>query len=251
MNNTRFVIIVPFYNASKYIERCVSSIMTQRYDNFRVIFIDDNSSDNSWDFLPHEDNRATCIRNTKNVKALKNIHEATMSCSDDVVVILVDGDDSLLNKNVLRDINDIYQEGTSSDTNCWLQYGQFMFSTGGVGFAREYTDEEFKNLRTAPFKVSHIRSYKVSLYKKIKEQDPEFSCLKNENGEFFEMTYDFAIFIVLLEMAQKERVKFNPKPLYLYNFENPISDHVLDQNKQTSIHIELSKRKPFRQIFNL
>lgn len=40
-------IIVPIYNASKVIERCVSSICNQTYKNIEIILVDDGSTDDS------------------------------------------------------------------------------------------------------------------------------------------------------------------------------------------------------------
>lgn len=47
MNNVNISIIIPFYNAEKYIDRCVKSLQKQTYENFEAIFIDDGSTDNS------------------------------------------------------------------------------------------------------------------------------------------------------------------------------------------------------------
>ena len=102
-------IITPFYNASDYIERCVSSIITQKYDNVKVIFIDDCSTDNSWDYLPHDDERCVCIKNDKNVTALPNIHNAIMKyCEADDICVLLDGDDAFLKKDVLYSLKGIF-----------------------------------------------------------------------------------------------------------------------------------------------
>jgi len=40
-------VIVPIYNVSKYIERCVQSVINQRYSNFECILVDDASPDDS------------------------------------------------------------------------------------------------------------------------------------------------------------------------------------------------------------
>lgn len=42
-------VIVPVYNAEKYIERCVNSILSQTFTDFELILVDDGSSDNSGD----------------------------------------------------------------------------------------------------------------------------------------------------------------------------------------------------------
>lgn len=40
-------IIIPAYNAEKYIERCLKSIQNQSYLNYEVIIIDDGSTDHT------------------------------------------------------------------------------------------------------------------------------------------------------------------------------------------------------------
>jgi len=41
----RFSIIVPMYNAERFIDRCLNSILTQTYTEFEVLVVDDGSSD--------------------------------------------------------------------------------------------------------------------------------------------------------------------------------------------------------------
>jgi len=245
--NNKFKIIVPFYNASKFLERCVSSLITQKYDNLEIIFIDDASTDDSWSKLPHDDDRCICIKNKVRKTALENIHNAIMNhCNKGDIVAICDGDDALLNRNVISHINTIYNE-----KDCWICYGQFMFSTGGVGFACAYTESEYQNIRKSPFKLSHLRTFRAELYHKIKEQDTTFECMKDDNGDFYKISYDVAIGFPLFELCPFDRVFFNEKPIYLYNFENPISDHIVDQKGQTQTHIDISNKKKFERVHGL
>ena len=38
-------VIVPMYNAEKYIEKCLESVMAQSFDDYEVIVVDDGSKD--------------------------------------------------------------------------------------------------------------------------------------------------------------------------------------------------------------
>lgn len=240
-------IITPFYNPGDFLDNCVSSIITQKYDNYKVIFTDDCSTDNSWNKLPHDSNKAICIKTETRRTALENIHNSIMNhCESEDIVVLLDGDDWFPNKNTLSYINEFYQKN-----DCWIMYGQSQWTDGRRGFAASYTEEEFNDIRGTQFKVSHLRTFKAGLYKKIVDQDPDFSCLKDDFGDFYKMTYDVAIMFPILEMAGYEKTKFNDTILYIYNRNNPISDDRVNQALQTNIHMEINKKKKFKKIESL
>lgn len=43
----RFSVIIPVYNVEKYLDKCLSSVMSQSYQSFEVIVVDDETPDNS------------------------------------------------------------------------------------------------------------------------------------------------------------------------------------------------------------
>lgn len=239
-------VITPFYNPGEFLETCVNTLMSQKYDSFKVIFVDDCSNDGSFEKLPHNNERAIIVKNETRKTALENIHDAIMNhCDLDDIVVLVDGDDWLPNKNTLSYINDFYNQN-----DCWIMYGQSSWTDGRRGFASAYPESEFSGLRKAPFRVSHIRTFRAGLYQKIKEQDENFSCLKDSIGDFYKMTYDVAIMFPIMEMAGYEKVKFNDTILYVYNRSNPISDDRVNQQLQWDIHAEISNKPYFNKIEN-
>lgn len=274
-------VIIPFYNPGDFLETCVASVLTQKYDNFEVLFINDCSTDGSAKkYVPRQlpklnennkivlnadgqvifENSHPILDITKcktvnlwetNVRmtALKNIHNGVMQFADnpDDIVVLLDGDDWLLNKNVLSYINEFYEK----NPECWMMYGSSQWTNGRPCCARPYTQEDFnKGIRKTVFKISHIRTFRAGLYHSIAKQDPGFGCMGNDKGEWYKMTYDVAMFTPMLEMAGFNHVFYNEKKLYVYNRENPISDDKVNQSLQWEIHEEISKKKPFEKITN-
>lgn len=53
--------IVPVYNSEKYVEQCIESILSQTYQDWELILVDDGSKDNSLSILQEYANRDTRI----------------------------------------------------------------------------------------------------------------------------------------------------------------------------------------------
>ena len=95
-NKPLISIIVPVYNAEKYLSRCINSILLQSFQSFEVILIDDGSSDNSGlicDKFSVEDNRVRVLH-TENYGVVhareRGVHN---SCGE--YIVFVDADDTL------------------------------------------------------------------------------------------------------------------------------------------------------------
>lgn len=113
-------VIVPSFNNNQLfrVELNLNSIFSQNYSNYKVVIIDDASTDGTQDLLERylkyyaiPKARAQIIKNTASRKALQNIYEGTLAyCSAQEIVVIVDGDDELIGFNVLRVINAVYSQ---------------------------------------------------------------------------------------------------------------------------------------------
>lgn len=87
-------VIIPVYNAEKYLEKCVRSITNQTYENLEIILVDDGSTDNCpsiCDALSKEDKRIKVIHKTNG--GAGSARRAGISCATGEYIGFVDSDD--------------------------------------------------------------------------------------------------------------------------------------------------------------
>lgn len=106
-------IIMPTYNVSRYIERCLFSCLEQQFKNYEIIVVDDCGSDNSIliaEKLAEKDKRIKIIKHTKNLGTFHARKTGVMEANGNFVLFL-DPDDEL-EANALSTIDEIL---TSND----------------------------------------------------------------------------------------------------------------------------------------
>ena len=92
-----FSIIIPAFNAEKFIERSVGSVLNQTFDDFEVIVVDDKSQDSTVEILrklAKEDRRIRCVYKKKNGGTLSSRAKGVLSARGKYVM-LMDQDDEL------------------------------------------------------------------------------------------------------------------------------------------------------------
>ena len=90
-------VIMPTYNAEKYIGDAIESILNQTYKNIEVIIVDDASTDetgNICDVFASKDDRITCVHHSQNAK-LWSTRNTGLENANGEYVVFVDGDDWL------------------------------------------------------------------------------------------------------------------------------------------------------------
>lgn len=104
MNNSPFFsVIVPVYNVSQYLKRCIDSILSQSYGDFELLLVDDGSTDDSGkicDEYARKDNRINVFhKKNGGVSSARNkgIDEARGN-----YVVFVDSDDYILQDRLLQ-----------------------------------------------------------------------------------------------------------------------------------------------------
>lgn len=90
-------IIVPVYNSEHYLGACIESVLSQDYQNFRLILIDDGSTDKSAAICEsYSDERIVLIRKENGgVSSARNVGLQFVREKRDVLFTFLDSDDTL------------------------------------------------------------------------------------------------------------------------------------------------------------
>lgn len=233
----RLIVLVTCFNCEHLIEKTIKSIRSQTYTKFKCFITDDLSTDNSVAVIKDlikSDERFTLIVNKEKLSQCGNydlICRNTERIKNDDICVEIDGDgDSLIDENVFNKVIEAY-----SDNKTWITNGSFKFISGANGFSAEIKD--FDNLRNLPFTASHLRTWKVFLWRALKQED-----LKDENGNWIKVGGDLFFFLPMLEMAGKYFYQFFSDITYIYNDLNPLNDSKLYM-KEVDRMVELIKIK--------
>jgi len=96
MISPKISIIVPAYNSSTTIERCVKSVINQSFQDWELIIVDNGSTDNTADVmipLSHCDNRIILLK--ENNKGVSNARNKGLDAAKGEYICFVDSDDTV------------------------------------------------------------------------------------------------------------------------------------------------------------
>ena len=214
--------------------------MSQNFKDFTCYITDDMSTDNTVEIVKKTikgDDRFILIEHHCKFHQPGNYDQVIRfrGIDGDEICVEVDGDDWLPNPNVLKNINQVYQ-----DLNVWMTSGSFKYHDGRPGFANPPTSAD---VRKQTFTLSHMRTWKAWLWKKIEIED-----LKDENGNYWEVAGDLAFMFPMFEMCGLEHYRFLPDINYIYNESNPINDHKVNMSKVLQTVNKIRNKKPYSKL---
>ena len=251
LSDKPFVIVTMSYNNAPFVEKNLLSTLQQSYGNFRILYIDDASTDGTGERVKQfikeydQDGRVTLIQNETNLGAMHNLYHAVHSCKSEEIVVVVDGDDFLAHPQVLNELNAYY-----ANPDVWLTYGDFAeypsYAKGlerKVGEARPINLKilEERGIRRHAFVTSHLRTFYAGLFQQVKLQD------FLHEGKFLAVGCDVASMLPMVELAG-EHSYFIDDILYLYNTGNPNCDFKKNLEGQFTVETKVRNMPAYRPL---
>ncbi len=225
----RFSIIVPIYNVETYLEKCIDSIISQTYNDFELILIDDGSTDKSYEickkyevkdkriFLIHQTNKGSAATRNLGIKHSKGEY-----------LIFIDSDDFWNTDKLLFNLNKIIVE-CSPDV---ILFGYNKF------YAQSNKTKQVSKIlkRTDIYNLKKEESFKLLFLKKIFISSAWTKVVKSklikDNKIFFRegiLTEDIEwSALIAINMKTIDYLEMNP-----YNYtqrNNSISNSIKSKN---------------------
>lgn len=150
LQNLKVSIIVPVYNAEKYIKETITSVIQQTYQNWELILVDDMSSDLSCKIIEGflSDERIHLLKLEKNSKAAAARNAGIKEATGDVIAFV--------------DADDIWKENKLEKQLEFMRENDCAFSFTAYEFADENAVGTGKYVR-----VPHTLSFKQALSRTI------------------------------------------------------------------------------------
>jgi glycosyltransferase involved in cell wall biosynthesis len=224
-----FVITIPSYRNAKYYEQNLHSVFSQNYENYRVIYVDDASPDETYEKVKNyvtekgQWHRFTLLKNEINRGSMFNHVLMSQYYRDDEIVVALDGDDFLASDQVLKDLNRVY-----ANPQVWATYGQHISYpdyTVSRCLPKKFSTLKKGAVRELPWFTSALRTFYGGLFHRINVRDFLYE------GSFLPMASDLAYICPIVEMA-REHVYCTAGIWYIYNLGTGINDSKKSRSKQ-------------------
>lgn len=235
LTNSAIVAILS-WNAEKWTQQCLRSVLAQTHSDLGIIFVDDHSDDGSFkvaQLLLTGRKDAILVSRAERWLATKNWNSAIREyCSNpESVIFQLDGDDWLASNTA---VEEMMKEHETAD----VVWSRHRCTDGSACCCGPVTGEDMRNHFWV---TSHLRSFKKFLFDAIRPED-----FFDEDGEMYQLSCDQAIMVPILEMVPGERRRFYDQELYIYNRDNPVSDsrtHTGEEGWRITCHIR--SRRPY------
>lgn len=104
-NNPKVSVLVPVYNAERFIADTISAVLKQTYEDFELILLDDNSTDNTAEIIrSFDDKRIIYEKNEKNLGISASRNKLINMAKGEYIAVL-DHDDICLPKRLEMQVN--------------------------------------------------------------------------------------------------------------------------------------------------
>lgn len=153
MTHPKISVLMPAYNAEKYIWEAIESILNQTFTDFEFIIVDDCSTDRTWEIIQEyakKDGRIVILRNEENLW-IAGARNKLLSLAKDQYIVWQDADDISMDYRLEKQYE--YMEKHPEVWICWG--GLQFFDEKGDKTKRLYRETDTE-IRKTIFRYSPV-----------------------------------------------------------------------------------------------
>ena len=153
VQNNLISILTPFKNSARFLPECIQSIQNQSYENWELLIVDDNSSDNSYDIVEgfsKTDNRIQLFKNPG--KGIIDALRLAFSKSSGDFITRMDSDDVMYPNKLEVLLSNLKQHGSRHISTGLVHY----FSETGISGGYSKYETWLNNLTKSGANYSEI-----------------------------------------------------------------------------------------------
>lgn len=236
-------VIVPVYNAEKYLREAIESVLNQTYTNFELLLINDRSTDNSkkiCEEYAQKDNRIAVFENSTENHGPGPTRNIGLDNATGEFIYFMDADD-WINKTLLETCIDRMNETNADIVQVGVEYRQNdgksslqLYHKGNCLITREDIKNDFLKFWNENSLMIWQQFFKVETVKGIR-----FENIKT--GE--------DICYVMDAFGNAEIIVYVPIAMYNYRHTNGSTCHSWNKNNIECLEKALEHRKNFLNSF--
>ena len=229
--NNEFVFVIPYFNCHEDIEKTIYSMVSQSYQNWRAVLINDMSTDTTRvvvkeaiDSLPpHLRSRFTHVDNTEKHGEVRNTLKTVSGIDDKSVVCRLDGGDWLTENDLLHVLDSVYQDPEVEVA--WTAH-RWSFTSQNISGPMKLSTGQ--TVYQHPWVSSHLKTFRCGALKKVPDAN-----FRDADGNYIMIACDQAVFLPMMHMAHESGKKLQFIPVIGYHYNIDLSNKNLFTNERS------------------
>ena len=229
MRNTQFVFLIPAYNCEKEIKQTLMSVFSQSYDDWRIILIDDVSTDNTTKVAKElverfgYSKRTSFVRREEKYGEVRNTIVEVKFLADREVVVRLDAGDWLTDNDTLWYLNQVYKE--HNPAVCWTDQ-RWSYTTFSI--SNKLNLQPNQSVYEHPWVSSHLKTFRASALKKVNPKN-----FYDSDGKWIMIACDQAVFLPMMHLAIKENLPLVFLPIVCYHYNIDVEKEEIFTSERT------------------
>jgi len=189
----KFSIITTTFNSIKTIEKCINSLKSQSYNNIELIWIDNNSTDGTYEYLKRRRDKNIKLISVKNTK-IPDAWNIGIDYSKGEVICFLNSDDQYFSKNTILDVAKVF---LTSNIN--TVYSDIIYITENNKTFRNWISDKNN------FNIKNNKYFEIKMSKGWMPAHPGFFVKKNiikKIGKFntkYKVSFDYDFMVRCLK----------------------------------------------------